>query len=94
MNKSTVNIFDSSSFLLQKDATDECLFYENHEENLFVSFASYKYYMSEHYDMFLGIKRSGEFKQPTSTLPGQDSIQFIVLNANHWGLARINNIGG
>ncbi|KAJ7363451.1 hypothetical protein OS493_009605 [Desmophyllum pertusum] len=71
----------------KKTATDECLFYQNHEENLFVSFASFKYYMSEHYDMFISVKRNGEVKQATSTLPGQDAIQFIALNANNWTLA-------
>lgn len=64
------------------EATDECLFYQNHEENLFLSFASFKYYMKEHYDMFISIKRNGEVKQATSTLPGQDSIQFIALNGD------------
>ena len=66
----------------QKDATEDCLFYQNHEENLFVSFASFKYYMNEHYDMFLSVKRNGEVKQPFSTLPGQDSIQFITLSVD------------
>ncbi|XP_078373193.1 fibroblast growth factor 1-like [Oculina patagonica] len=77
-----------------KDATDDCLFYQNHEENLFVSFASFKYYMSEHYDMFISIKRNGEVKQATSTLPGQDAIQFIALNADNWGFAALGTILG
>lgn len=68
----------------RKDATEDCLFYQNHEENLFVSFASFKYYMNEHYDMFLSVKRNGEVKQPFSTLPGQDSIQFITFNVDSW----------
>nr|XP_058950615.1 fibroblast growth factor 1-like [Pocillopora verrucosa] len=73
------------------EATDECLFYQNHEENLFLSFASFKYYMKEHYDMFISIKRNGEVKQATSTLPGQDSIQFIALNSDSLRLARLHN---
>lgn len=78
----------------KKNATDECFFYQNHEENLFVSFASFKYYMNEHYDMFISIKRNGEVKQATSTLPGQDAIQFIALNADNGGFARLNtNLG-
>lgn len=50
--------------------------------------------MNENYDMFLSIKRNGEVKQPTSTLPGQDSIQFIPLNVDNWGLAGINKFDG
>ncbi|XP_067050965.1 fibroblast growth factor 1-like isoform X3 [Acropora muricata] len=72
----------------RSDGSIDCLFYQNHEENLFVSFASFKYYMREQYDMFLSIKRNGEVKQPTSTLPGQDSIQFLALNVDNWGPAR------
>ncbi|XP_020610812.1 fibroblast growth factor 1-like [Orbicella faveolata] len=78
----------------KKNATDECLFYQNHEENLFVSFASFKYYMNEHYDMFISIKKNGEVKQATSTLPGQDAIQFIALNADNWRFARLDGILG
>ena len=81
-------------FPLQRNATDECLFYQNHEENLFVSFASFKYYMNEHYDMFISIKRNGEVKQATSTLPGQDAIQFLALNADNWGFAKLDRILG
>ena len=61
------------------ESSDECLFYQNHEENLFVSFASYKYYMKEPFDMFISLKRNGDFKLATSTLPGQDSIQCLPL---------------
>ncbi|XP_068696116.1 fibroblast growth factor 1-like [Montipora foliosa] len=64
------------------DESKDCLFYQYHEKNLFVSFASFKYYMKEHYDMFLGIKRNGKVKVPSSTLPGQDSVQFMVLNVD------------
>jgi len=78
----------------KKNATDECLFYQNHEENLFLSFASFKYYMNEHYDMFISIKKNGEVKQATSTLPGQDAIQFIALNADNWRFARLDGILG
>ncbi|XP_068696114.1 fibroblast growth factor 1-like [Montipora foliosa] len=70
------------------DESRDCLFYQNHEENLFVSFASFKYYMKEHYDMFLGIKRNGEVKLPSSTLPGQDSVQFMVLDVDTLRSAR------
>ena len=59
-----------------------------------MSFASFKYYMREHYDMFLSIKRSGEVKQPTSTLPGQDSVQFIALNVDNWRPAGLGKFDG
>lgn len=50
--------------------------------------------MNEHYDMFISIKRNGEVKQATSTLPGQDAIQFLALNADSWGFARLDRILG
>ncbi|XP_015759177.1 PREDICTED: fibroblast growth factor 1-like isoform X1 [Acropora digitifera] len=83
-----VNVGRRGEINAVSDGSIDCLFYQNHEENLFVSFASFKYYMREQYDMFLSIKRNGEVKQPTSTLPGQDSIQFIALNVDNWGPAR------
>lgn len=50
--------------------------------------------MNEDYDMFISIKRNGEVKQATSTLPGQDAIQFLALNADSWGFARLDRILG
>lgn len=41
---------------------DECLFYQNYEENFFVLFVLFKYYMNEYYDMFISIKWNGEVK--------------------------------
>ena len=58
---------------------DDCLFYQNHEENLFVSFASLKFYRNNLYDMFIGIKRNGKPRFATHTLPGQLATQFVVL---------------
>ena len=68
------------SFSPQENVTNECLFYQHHEENSYVSFASFKYYMKEFYDMFIGIKRNGEVRKGTTTLPGQDSNLFLPLN--------------
>ena len=48
--------------------------------------------MNEHYDMFVSVKRNGEVKQGTSTLPGQDSIQFIPLIVKNWGLTRDDSL--
>ena len=59
---------------------DDCLFYQNHEENLFVSFSSMKYYRHNLYDLFLGIKGNGRIKSGRNTLPGQDSVQFVAFN--------------
>lgn len=50
--------------------------------------------MNEHYDMFISIKKNGEVKQATSTLPGQDAVQFIALNADNWRFARLDGILG
>ena len=50
--------------------------------------------MIEPYDMFINIKRNGEVKLATFTLPGQDAIQFIALNADNGGFARLDRNAG
>ncbi|XP_032228974.1 fibroblast growth factor 9 isoform X4 [Nematostella vectensis] len=57
----------------------DTFFYQQLEHNLFQSFSSTKYYKENPYDMFIGLKRSGLTKNGLGTLPGQDSVQFLIL---------------
>jgi hypothetical protein len=54
-------------------------FYLNHEENAFVSIASYYHKKRKRFEMFLGIKRGGEVKHGKQTFAGQDAAQFLLL---------------
>ncbi|KXJ22817.1 Fibroblast growth factor 1 [Exaiptasia diaphana] len=58
-------------------------FYQNHEENAFVSFASYFHRKKNGLQMFLGVKRGGNVKYGRRTRAGQDSMQFLLLYVNY-----------
>ena len=55
------------------------MFKETHEQNAFHSYASNRYFKEEPYDMLVGIKRNGQVKKATRTVPGQTSTQFLVI---------------
>ncbi|XP_031566973.1 fibroblast growth factor 22-like isoform X2 [Actinia tenebrosa] len=62
-------------------SSKDLYFYLNHEENAFVSFASfYHKKKKKSLEMFLGIKRGGEVKNGKQTSTGQDSIEFLSLD--------------
>ncbi|XP_032228972.2 uncharacterized protein LOC116612413 isoform X2 [Nematostella vectensis] len=64
--------------------TREANFFQKHEENLFVSFASEKFYMRNAFDMFLGLRKGGDPRNPTQTLPGQEAVQFLLLQPSRY----------
>ncbi|XP_046848100.1 uncharacterized protein LOC124441678 [Xenia sp. Carnegie-2017] len=57
----------------------EALFFMKSEENRFHTLASFKYYLSCPYDMFLAIRNNGNMKSPFHSLPGQDSTQLLFI---------------
>ncbi|XP_028411668.1 uncharacterized protein LOC114534410 isoform X2 [Dendronephthya gigantea] len=57
----------------------DALFYSRSEENLFLTLASYKYYLLCPYDMFLAVRNTGAIKSPHQSVPGQISTQIIFV---------------
>eukprot|EP00794_Sanderia_malayensis_P000398 gene398-1032_t len=60
---------------------DESLFKEIQEENAYNSYSSFKYYFDTPYDIFLGIRGTGNVKKTWKTYPGQMATQFLVIKS-------------
>ncbi|XP_068696118.1 fibroblast growth factor 1-like [Montipora capricornis] len=67
----------------QAKTCDDSIFQTIYEENYFHTFTSHKYFRYKHHDLFLGIKQNGRCKSPKLTIPGQISVQFILLPNNN-----------
>ncbi|CAB3991582.1 fibroblast growth factor 1-like isoform X2 [Paramuricea clavata] len=65
--------------LLQRKANDDCLFREGIGEQSFNTYASYKYYKTQKFDIFIAVKYGGDIKSPVSTGIGQKAIMFNTL---------------
>ncbi|XP_047127889.1 fibroblast growth factor 1 [Hydra vulgaris] len=57
----------------------DSLFRLNHEENAWDTFASFKFYFEEKYDMLVGITKEGSLKNPLKASPGQYATQFLSI---------------
>jgi len=55
------------------------LFRLTHEENSWDTFASFKYYFDEKYDMLIGITKDAIVKKPWKAAPGQYATQFLPI---------------
>ncbi|XP_002166704.4 fibroblast growth factor 1 [Hydra vulgaris] len=74
-----IAINEKGEIIVTPSKNDECLFYHYMEENGYVTFASVKYYINEHYDLFLNLKANGKVRDVRRTAPGQTSSQFILI---------------
>lgn len=61
---------------LQKRATDECHFLERLESNNYNTYRSRKYP-----NMYVALKRTGQYKSGSKTGPGQKAILFLPMSA-------------
>lgn len=66
-------------FPLQKRATDECHFLERLESNNYNTYRSRKYP-----NMYVALKRTGQYKCGSKTGPGQKAILFLPMSAKCW----------
>lgn len=64
---------------LQKRATDECHFLERLESNNYNTYRSRKYP-----NMYVALKRTGQYKCGSKTGPGQKAILFLPMSAMCW----------
>ena len=55
------------------------LFRLTHEENAWDTFASFKFYFEEKYDMLVGITKEATVKKPWKASPGQYATQFLSI---------------
>lgn len=63
---------------LQKRATDECYFLERLESNNYNTYRSRKYP-----NMYVALKRTGQYKSGSKTGPGQKAILFLPMSAKY-----------
>jgi len=61
---------------LQRRATDECYFIERLESNNYNTYRSRKYP-----NMYVALKRTGQYKSGNKTGPGQKAILFLPMSA-------------
>eukprot|EP00112_Aurelia_sp_Birch-Aquarium-sp1_P007453 Seg1812.6 transcript_id=Seg1812.6/GoldUCD/mRNA.D3Y31 product="Fibroblast growth factor 2" protein_id=Seg1812.6/GoldUCD/D3Y31 len=59
----------------------ESLFKEVQEENSYNSYSSFKYFFDEPYDIFVGIRTTGQTKKTWKTYPGQLATQFLMVKS-------------
>jgi len=64
---------------MRRPKLDESLFKEIQEENSYNSYSSFKYFYDEPYDMFLGLRATGQIKKTWKAYPGQVATQFLVI---------------
>lgn len=67
----------------QKRATDECYFLEHLESNNYNTYRSRKYP-----NMYVALKRTGQYKSGSNTGPGQKAILFLPMSAKSWSEVR------
>ncbi|XP_065057193.1 fibroblast growth factor 1-like isoform X2 [Rhopilema esculentum] len=63
----------------QHPQLQDSLFKEVQEENSYNSYSSYKYFYDEPYDIFVGLRSTGQIKKTWKAYPGQIATQFLVI---------------
>uniref|UniRef100_A0A4W5RA37 Fibroblast growth factor 2 n=1 Tax=Hucho hucho TaxID=62062 RepID=A0A4W5RA37_9TELE len=71
-----LNPSQSERFLAPRRTTDECYFMERLESNNYNTYRSRKYP-----EMYVALKRTGQYKSGSKTGPGQKAILFLPMSA-------------
>ena len=77
-SKKYIAMNNKGDVVMEKEKSDESLFYVHQEENSYETYASIKYFIGGMYDMFLSLNKYGRTRSGRNTFAGHKSAQWVT----------------